>query len=455
MVSSEPLERELPRLRALARRLGHDDEDADDLVHDVWLDASSAPTLPPPGADRQRWLSRVLRNRARMRWRANARRERREHRSALAPSAVASPEDSSHLREVLRSLQLELGKLDPDDRVLVELRLEGLSAAAIAEQRAMVPATVRTRIHRALGRLREGLDRRFGDRRSWLPAVVALRGGWGETTKVAPWTWVVPLVIALIGGVGGWTWLSRQSSTRSTRLTGSAVGGSTEEIGVAKKGGATTAVGARPESQQGATLRPATAREPPETQTTSRRKVRVPDTLYTMNEQAAGCLETVAADASGALRLYARVLDDTDVAGTVESIGVVQDAVGSSTLTECLEQSIYNVDFPPPATSADHGRATLWIIDADVTNRFVAVREWGSADIADPDPPRQLSDLATIDLQGAGMHTTRTREDILDRIEAAGWSRGDRGQWVDPDHGRVFIGCTIVSQTVACATRPL
>lgn len=93
-VPSEPLEREVRRLRALARRLARDDDEADDLVHDVWLDVSSAPTLPPPGADRQRWLSRVLRNRARMRWRAGARRERRERSSALLPSAPASPEHS-------------------------------------------------------------------------------------------------------------------------------------------------------------------------------------------------------------------------------------------------------------------------------------------------------------------------------------------------------------------------
>ena len=52
-----------PRLRALARRLVHDEHAADDLVQETWVRAVERG--PASGATPWQWLARVLRNLAR------------------------------------------------------------------------------------------------------------------------------------------------------------------------------------------------------------------------------------------------------------------------------------------------------------------------------------------------------------------------------------------------------
>ncbi|MBL8843023.1 MAG: sigma-70 family RNA polymerase sigma factor [Planctomycetes bacterium] len=151
-------------LLALARRLAIDD-DAEDLVQETQL----AGWLHPPG-DRARvagWLRRIathLAARRRVRRAARLARERSVARREAEPAAdhlVAQLELQRALADALLELDL------PARRVVLLRFFEQLPPRAIAAQLGLPVETVRTRLKRALARLRERLDGRYGARDSW------------------------------------------------------------------------------------------------------------------------------------------------------------------------------------------------------------------------------------------------------------------------------------------------
>ncbi|HZC13272.1 MAG TPA: RNA polymerase sigma factor [Thermoleophilaceae bacterium] len=99
------------------------------------------------------WLHRIVINRS-LDWvRA---RERRAEVSAEHGDAAAAEED---VPAVSRDLAAALAALDPDDRALVVLRhLLGYRSTELARMLGVPAATVRTRVARALARLRAMLD---------------------------------------------------------------------------------------------------------------------------------------------------------------------------------------------------------------------------------------------------------------------------------------------------------
>jgi len=166
----------IPRLRRYARALLGDRAAADDLVQDTLVEAWRDPP-PDRAAPIRPWLAAVLRNRFLLRLRGQRRREARQEHSA-APVAPPLPDVEQTRLDVLGNLLDALRSLPADDQKIVVRRyIDDDTAEAIARDLDLPPATVRTRAPRALARLRELLDQRFGDRSTWCAAVLAIPGG--------------------------------------------------------------------------------------------------------------------------------------------------------------------------------------------------------------------------------------------------------------------------------------
>jgi len=159
-------------LARLARGLSHDPHAADDALQEAWTAALESPPRSAHGL--RGWIATVAR-RAKGRARRSARRrdlrERRVARDeALAPAATVAERTDFH-----RRVAASVHELPEPYRTTVWLRFyEDLPPAEI-ERRLGVPAvTVRTRLRRALARLRARLDAQRGERAAWLPAAIAI-----------------------------------------------------------------------------------------------------------------------------------------------------------------------------------------------------------------------------------------------------------------------------------------
>ena len=168
--------------RALAHSLLNDVHAAEDVVQDAWVAALVRP--PAASAPPRAWLTRVVQ---RFAWRRGRSSERRRSREALAarPEALSAVDDDLARAETLRRVTDAVLALEEPYRSTVLLRFyEGLDASAIAHRTRTPEATVRSRLQRALGQLRERLDREHGgDRSAWSAGLAALVGR-NTTTSV-------------------------------------------------------------------------------------------------------------------------------------------------------------------------------------------------------------------------------------------------------------------------------
>ncbi len=171
-VSIESLLAHADWVRALARQLVSDPASADDVEQEVWRAAIENP--PRDGSNPRGWLASVARNAARTLGRANSRREAREQRNARAEALPATSELVAEA-ELARELAGEVLALEEPYRTVLLLRFwRALSPDEIAHAQSISRETVRTQLKRGLERLRERLDRRFGDREKWLAAIAPL-----------------------------------------------------------------------------------------------------------------------------------------------------------------------------------------------------------------------------------------------------------------------------------------
>ncbi|MCC6408490.1 MAG: sigma-70 family RNA polymerase sigma factor [Planctomycetes bacterium] len=157
-------------VRALARTLVADSAQAEDVAQEAWLAALRHP--PRDASNPRGWLATVVRNAARKLARERVRRAAREAdvaRDDALPSAAELVEQTNLQRE-LAGLVVELD--EPYRSTLLLRFFQGLEAAEIAARSGVPVATVRTRVQRGLASLREKLDRRHGDRATWLAAFV-------------------------------------------------------------------------------------------------------------------------------------------------------------------------------------------------------------------------------------------------------------------------------------------
>jgi len=185
----ESLLQHAPRLRALARSLVRDEHAVEDLVQETWARAlERGPTAAP-----WRWLARVLRNEAFQQRRSGAARAAREQAAARS-----EPTGDEHRRFALqRELMEAIEQLEEPYRRAILLRyFDGLPPRRIATRLGLPVKTVKTRLARGLELLRGVLDRRHGDRESWLAALLPLARA---SARLAPTPAVV--VAALSGAV--------------------------------------------------------------------------------------------------------------------------------------------------------------------------------------------------------------------------------------------------------------
>ena len=129
-----------------------------DVVQEAWLRiARGLPTLRDPAAFR-RWAYTIVTRTA-----ADALRLQKPERSAPPETmdGFASESRDDELRsEAVAELRRALLLLDPEERALVSLHhLEGFGLHELAEMYAVPVGTIKSRLHRVRGRLRDLLER--------------------------------------------------------------------------------------------------------------------------------------------------------------------------------------------------------------------------------------------------------------------------------------------------------
>ena len=141
----------------VARQAG----EAEDAVQEAFVKAYYALPGFRPGAPFRPWLLRIVANEARNRIRSARRQERLVLRAAAVEpgDAAPSPETAALDRDEAQALVRALEKLREPDRLVIAYRyLFELSEAEMADALGVRPGTVKSRLSRALGRLRAELE---------------------------------------------------------------------------------------------------------------------------------------------------------------------------------------------------------------------------------------------------------------------------------------------------------
>ena len=134
--------------------------DAEDAVQDTFVKAFYALPRFRPGAPFRPWILRIVANEARNRGRSSRRREDLAQRWAAADpgGAAPSPEVAVLARTDAQALVAALDRLPERDRLVVAYRylleMNEAETAAVLDVR---PGTVKSRLSRALARLRTEL----------------------------------------------------------------------------------------------------------------------------------------------------------------------------------------------------------------------------------------------------------------------------------------------------------
>jgi RNA polymerase sigma-70 factor (ECF subfamily) len=154
-------------LYALAHRVLNDSAEAQDIVHDVFLQLwQKAGDYEPGRGSVFAWAATLARNRAIDRVRMRRRRAEilQESAAEVHPPATDHPDsaDTLWLREKAVAVRAALGRLAPDQRTAIELAFfTGLTQQEIAEKLNEPLGTIKARIRRGLLKLRETLPARL------------------------------------------------------------------------------------------------------------------------------------------------------------------------------------------------------------------------------------------------------------------------------------------------------
>ncbi len=141
----------------VARQAG----EAEDAVQEAFVKAYYALPRFRPGAPFRPWLLRIVANEARNRVRSSRRREGLVLRAVAADpgGAAPSPEAAALEREDAQALTRAMERLRESDRLVIAYRyLFELSESEMADALGVRPGTVKSRLSRALGRLRTELE---------------------------------------------------------------------------------------------------------------------------------------------------------------------------------------------------------------------------------------------------------------------------------------------------------
>jgi RNA polymerase sigma factor (sigma-70 family) len=136
--------------------------DAEEAAQDAFVKAYAALGRFRVGSPLRPWLLRIVANEARNRRRAAGARTglvRRAARERPPGEAAPSPEGSLLAGEARGELLAALGRLPERDRLVISYRyLLDLSEAETAAAMGCRPGTVKSRLSRALGRMRAALE---------------------------------------------------------------------------------------------------------------------------------------------------------------------------------------------------------------------------------------------------------------------------------------------------------
>ena len=142
----------------VAYQVTGDAADAEDAAQEAFVNAYYALGRFRPGAPFRPWLLRIVANEARNRRMAAHRRTALAQRAQVAQTsgeAAPSPEAAAEADEFRATLVASLRRLRDDDRLILAYRLFfDLSEAEMAEALKCPKGTVKSRLSRALGRLR-------------------------------------------------------------------------------------------------------------------------------------------------------------------------------------------------------------------------------------------------------------------------------------------------------------
>ncbi|MEW6745137.1 MAG: sigma-70 family RNA polymerase sigma factor [Planctomycetota bacterium] len=223
-------------VRGLARALLDDRQDvAEDVSQEVLLTALER--RPYPWRDPRAWLAQVTRNKVSL-WRRGMERQTARERSVASEEMLsATTLEKVEQLETHRHVVEALSNLREPYRTVIMLRFfDGLPRRRIAVRLGIPPATVSSRLQRALDELRRSLDSEYGgDRCSWrrcllplaLPTKTLIPIGSGATlwpagiaagvlsmsTQVKLLVFAIVLAAAL-GGAAFLIWSPDQGDTR-------------------------------------------------------------------------------------------------------------------------------------------------------------------------------------------------------------------------------------------------
>jgi RNA polymerase sigma factor (sigma-70 family) len=158
-------ERLVARYRDLAVRTAwlvtRSGAEAEDAAQEAFVKAYYALPRFRRGAPFRPWILRIAANEARNRLRSTRRREALAVRAAAADpgGAAPSPEAAALAREDAEVLAAALSQLEERDRLVIAYRyLFELSEAEMADALGVRPGTVKSRLSRAMSRLRRELE---------------------------------------------------------------------------------------------------------------------------------------------------------------------------------------------------------------------------------------------------------------------------------------------------------
>jgi RNA polymerase sigma factor (sigma-70 family) len=169
---ADTVARERPRLRNFIRRRVIDQDEADDILQDVFEDLVQAWRLPDPIEQVGAWLFRVARNRIVDRFRkrkevplAEPQGDESEYRLDLAlPSPDAGPEAAYERAAMLDALRAALDELPASQReVFIAHELDGRSFKEMAAESGVGVNTLLARKRYAVLHLRERLRASWDD----------------------------------------------------------------------------------------------------------------------------------------------------------------------------------------------------------------------------------------------------------------------------------------------------
>lgn len=164
----ELIRRHNQRVYRTVRAFIRDEVEVEDVMQQAYLAAFRALGQFDQRARFTTWLTRIVVNEALQRTRRRAQDEslgrlpRVSERSMSRP--IPSPEESAAMNELHTLLESAIDELPESYRAVFMLReLEGLSSADVANALSITEETVRTRLHRAKGKLQETLLTRAAD----------------------------------------------------------------------------------------------------------------------------------------------------------------------------------------------------------------------------------------------------------------------------------------------------